>query len=139
MRPNFVHSHLLGSGPPPPSRSRLLRLPTGLAPYTHETHKSCARTCGPIVQEVLQGLRPGPASDAFRESFLAIPCVSDPIPSDLYVEAAGIYRHGRRKGVTIRSATDCLIAAIAIRNGIPVWRRDRDFEAIAGFTALETA
>jgi hypothetical protein len=95
-------------------------------------------TCGPVVQEVLQGLRAGPVSDAFRDGFLAIPRVSDPVPLELYVAAADIYRQGRRKGLTIRSATDCLIAAIAIRNGIPVWHRDRDFEAIARFTALET-
>jgi len=30
-------------------------------------------TCGPVVQEILQGLRPGLASEAFREAFLAIP------------------------------------------------------------------
>jgi hypothetical protein len=95
-------------------------------------------TCGPVVQEVLQGLRAGPVSDPFRDGFLAIPRVGDPVPLELYVAAADIYRQGRRKGLTIRSATDCLIAAIAIRNGTPVWHRDRDFEAIARFTALET-
>ncbi len=95
-------------------------------------------TCGPVVQEILQGLRPGLASDAFREAFLAIPVLSDPIPLALYLSAAEIYRQGRRKGLTIRSSVDCLIAAIAIRNAVPVWHRDRDFEAIARFTPLET-
>jgi predicted nucleic acid-binding protein len=33
---------------------------------------------------------------------------------------------------------DCLIAAIAIEHQVPVWHRDRDFTAIARFTALET-
>jgi predicted nucleic acid-binding protein len=32
-----------------------------------------------------------------------------------------------------------LIAAIAIENAIPVWHRDRDFEAITRFTPLESA
>jgi predicted nucleic acid-binding protein len=41
--------------------------------------------------------------------------------------------------MTIRSSADCLIAAIAIANSIPVWHRDRDFSAIAKFTALETS
>jgi predicted nucleic acid-binding protein len=94
-------------------------------------------TCGPIVQEVLQGLRPGPRSDAFREAFLAIPVVGDPIPLDVYISAADIFRLGRRRGVTIRSSVDCLIAAIAIDRGIPVWHRDRDFASIARFTELE--
>ena len=96
-------------------------------------------TCGPIVQEVLQGLRPGSQSDAFREAFLAIPVLSDPIPLDLFVSASDIYRHGRTKGFTIRSSLDCLIAAIAIENRTPVWHRDRDFTAIARYTALRVA
>jgi predicted nucleic acid-binding protein len=94
-------------------------------------------TCGPVVQEILQGLRPGLASEAFREAFLAIPVLSDPIPLALYLSAAEIYRQGRRKGLTIRSSVDCLIAAIAIRNAVPVWHRDRDFEVIGRFTPLE--
>ena len=95
-------------------------------------------TCGPIVQEVLQGLWPFPESDAFREAFLAIPVLSDPIPLALFLSAADIYRQGRRRGLTIRSSVDCLIAAIAIENRVPVWHRDRDFTAIARYTALET-
>ena len=95
-------------------------------------------TCGPIAQEVLQGLRPGVQSDAFRQAFLALPVLSDPIPLHLYLAAADIYRVGRRKGITVRSSVDCLIAAIAIENVVPVLHRDRDFGAIARFTALET-
>ncbi len=96
-------------------------------------------TCGPIVQEVLQGLRPGRQSDGFREAFLAIPVLSDPIPLSLFVSAGEIYRQGRQRGVTIRSSVDCLIAAIAIENGVPVWHRDRDFTAIARYTGLKVA
>ena len=93
--------------------------------------------CGPIVQEVLQGLKSGPAADAFRESFLALPVLSDPVPLDLFLDAAQIYSQGRRIGLTIRSSVDCLIAAVAIRNSAPVWHRDRDFDAIARYTSLE--
>jgi predicted nucleic acid-binding protein len=96
------------------------------------------RTCGPILQEVFQGLRPGRASEAFRESFLAIPRLCDPLTWDIYAEAAEIYREGRRRGYTIRSSMDCLIAAIAIENDVTVWHRDRDFEDIARFTRLKT-
>jgi predicted nucleic acid-binding protein len=95
-------------------------------------------TCGPILQEVLQGLRPGATSDAFRSAFEAIPLIGDPIPARLFLLAADIFRQGRRRGLTIRSSIDCLIAAIAIENGVPVWHRDRDFDSIAKFTALET-
>jgi predicted nucleic acid-binding protein len=94
-------------------------------------------TCGPVAQEVLQGLRPGLQSDAFRTAFLAIPVVGDPVPLAVYLSAADIYRQGRKRGITIRSSKDCLIAAIAIDQGIPVWHRDRDFRVIARYTGLE--
>jgi len=95
-------------------------------------------TCGPILQEVLQGLRDDPASEVLRDGLLALPLLSDPLPIALFLTAAEIYRLGRRKGYTIRSSTDCLIAAIAIENGVPVWHKDRDFEAIARYTSLRT-
>jgi hypothetical protein len=95
-------------------------------------------TCGPILQEVLQGLRDDPASVVLREGLLALPVLSDPLPIALFLSAAEIYRLGRAKGYTIRSSTDCLIAAIAIENGVPVWHKNRDFEAIARYTSLRT-
>jgi predicted nucleic acid-binding protein len=93
-------------------------------------------TCGPVVQEVLQGLPDHPASKAVREGLLALPVLSDPLPIALFESAAEIFRLGRAKGYTIRASTDCLIAAIAIENGVPVWHKDRDFEAIARYTSL---
>jgi hypothetical protein len=95
-------------------------------------------TCGPVVQEVLQGLPDHPASKAVREGLLALPVLSDPLPIALFESAAEIFRLGRAKGYTIRASTDCLIAAIAIENGVPVWHKDRDFEAIARYTSLRT-
>jgi predicted nucleic acid-binding protein len=93
-------------------------------------------TCGPVIQELLQGLRDDPASSILRRDILAIPRISDPVPLATFVEAAEIYRLGRQKGFTIRSSVDCLIAAIAIENNVPVWHRDRDYSAIARFTSL---
>lgn len=93
-------------------------------------------TCGPVVQEVIQGLRTGPDADEFRLSLLALPCLCDPIPRSVYTQAAEIYREGRRRGYTIRSSYDCLIAAIAMASGAAVWHRDRDYKNIAKFTPL---
>lgn len=95
-------------------------------------------TCGPVVQEVLQGLRDDPRSDVLREAFLSLPVLSDPLSLGLFLEGAEIFRQGRAKGYTIRSSTDCLIAAIAIQNKVPVWHKDRDFETISRFTSLRT-
>lgn len=94
-------------------------------------------TCGPVVQEVLQGLRSTQRAVAFRNAFLALPVLSDPLPVSLFLAAADLYRVGREKGRTIRSSADCLIAEVAIKNRVPVWHRDRDFDAIASFTSLQ--
>jgi len=93
-------------------------------------------TCGPVVQEVLQGLRPHELAGPFQNSFLAIPHIGLPVTLDLYLRAADIYRMGRNKGYTIRSSIDCLIAAIAIEYQVPVWHYDRDFPLIARYTSL---
>jgi hypothetical protein len=94
-------------------------------------------TCGPVVQEILQGFADPRSYAFFRERLLAFPRLSDPLPVERFLEAAHIYREGRAKGYTIRSAADCLIAAIAIDNDVPVWHRDRDFTAIARYTPLK--
>jgi hypothetical protein len=93
-------------------------------------------TCPPVVQEILQGFSDRTSYQVFEERLLAFPCLSEPVPLDLYVKAAAIYREGRRRGYTIRSAADCLVAAIAIEHSVPVWHRDRDFNTIARYTAL---
>ena len=93
-------------------------------------------TTGPIFQEVLQGMRADHKRIWFKQLFLAIPRLADPVPLRCYLEASEIYARGRRQGYTIRSSTDCLIAAIAIENNVPVWHSDRDFSAIARFTSL---
>ena len=93
-------------------------------------------TCGPVLQEVLQGMLDVPASEIFRQGLLKLNRLDDPLPVEAFLEAAEIYRSGRRRGYTIRSTVDCLIAAIAIRNGVTVWHKDRDYGTIARYTAL---
>ena len=94
-------------------------------------------TCGPVIQEVLQGFADTEALPTFRKRLLSFPCLGDPTPVELFLKAAEIYREGRRKGYTIRSATDCLIAAIAMEHDAAVWHRDRDYTTIARFTTLK--
>ena len=103
-----------------------------------EEHLPLLATCPPVLQEIVQGLRPGAESETFRHVILAIPVLGDPLSLSTFLAAADIYRQGRRKGFTIRSSVDCLVAAIALEHKVPVWHRDRDFAAIARFTALET-
>jgi predicted nucleic acid-binding protein len=91
--------------------------------------------------DLLAGTRQaGDAGDSLgvaRRPLLALPRVSDPVPLATFLHAADIYRLGRRKGYTIRSSTDCLIAAIAVENSLPVWHCDRDFSLIARYTSLD--
>lgn len=92
--------------------------------------------CPPVIQEVLQGLRDIPGRARFEQRFLALPCIGAPAALSTFLHAADISRLGRKTGITVRSSVDCLIAAIAIENRVPVWHRDRDFGAIARYTAL---
>jgi predicted nucleic acid-binding protein len=59
-------------------------------------------------------------------------------PSD-FEAGARIYRSCRKGGETIRKLTDCVIAAVAMRNGAAVLARDGDFTAIARHVELELA
>ena len=54
-------------------------------------------------------------------------------------DAASIYRTCRRAGESVRALNDCLVAAIAIRNDVPVLHSDRDYDVIARYTDLQVA
>jgi len=58
---------------------------------------------------------------------------------DAWEQAARIYRICRRAGFTPRSQLDCLVAAVAIREDVPVIHADRDFDQIARHTPLRVA
>ena len=47
-----------------------------------------------------------------------------------------VFHACRADGHPIRSLNDCLIAAVALRVGLPVGHRDADFERIAAVTGL---
>jgi len=65
--------------------------------------------------------------------FTALPAAS---PAD-HELAAELYRAARRAGETVRSLIDCLVAAAALRLGVPVLARDRDFEVLARVSPLQ--
>ena len=52
-------------------------------------------------------------------------------------EAIELYRRSRQAGLTPRSSVDCLIAACALRHGLTVVHRDRDFSDLARISSLE--
>ncbi len=48
-----------------------------------------------------------------------------------YAEAARMYLKLRKKGVTVKSTMDCLVARIAIENGLFLLHNDKDFTRIS--------
>jgi len=50
--------------------------------------------------------------------------------------AAAFYRAARSQGVSIRRTSDCLIAAVCVREGLPLLHSDKDFDRLAGVTSL---
>ncbi|MFZ0256548.1 MAG: PIN domain nuclease [Gammaproteobacteria bacterium] len=84
-----------------------------------------------IFQEVLQGAA---STKGFTklQTYLATQRfyhATDPVQS--YRHAARIYFRCRRKGITIRSTIDCLIAQISIEHGLALIHNDSDFIQMA--------
>lgn len=94
-------------------------------------------TCLPVVQEVLQGFGDERAFTAARDAMHALPIVESPLRAEVFDEAVRLYRAARRAGYTVRSGVDCLIAACALRHGLTVLHRDRDYDTLARVSALD--
>ncbi|WP_219413921.1 type II toxin-antitoxin system VapC family toxin [Pseudonocardia nigra] len=87
-----------------------------------------------VLTEILQGLR---ESAVKRVEFrLAVFPVLQLRGLGDFRRSASIYRASRARGVTIRRTTDCLIAAVCIREGVPLLHDDRGFDAIAAVSEL---
>ena len=93
-------------------------------------------TTGIIVTEILAGLR---NEDTFRQIKTELSHLYhvDPRYPETYISTANIYRKGRSSGITIRKMIDCLIAQVAIENGLFLLHDDEDFIKIAAFTDLK--
>jgi predicted nucleic acid-binding protein len=91
-----------------------------------------------VVMEVLAGARDDANREELRKMLYGCSFLQVDGPAD-YEQAAEIHRACRRGGETVRKLTDCLIAAVAIRNGVELLQRDGDFETIARHTALQLA
>jgi len=94
-------------------------------------------TCLPVIQGVLQGFRDEQAYRIARDAMLALPIIEASLGVSLVEEAVGLYRMARKQGLTVRSSVDCLIAACALRHGLTVLQRDRDYPQLAKVSALQ--
>jgi predicted nucleic acid-binding protein len=91
-----------------------------------------------VVMEVLAGARDDTERDVLRRMLYGCRFLAVDGPAD-YEQAAEIYRACRRGGETVRKLTDCLIAAVAIRNEADLLQLDADFPAIARHAPLRLA
>ena len=105
-----------------------VRLRTGL-------ERDDLATTDVVLMEVLAGAR----DDRHRERLRAMLRRADFVPTEGpqdYEDAAELYRICRHRGGTVRALTDCLIAVVALRAGLPVLHSDSDFTTIARHTKL---
>jgi len=84
-----------------------------------------------IYQEILQGSESEQRFNQFRDYFKELTFYQPKDITESYAQAAYLYFSCRRKGITIRSTIDCLIAQTAIDNDLILLHSDKDFERIA--------
>jgi hypothetical protein len=86
-------------------------------------------TCGFVVSEVFQGFHKGKEVDRLSSLFRNLTFL-EPVGIDFYFRAADLYRALRRRGKTIRSTIDCMIAVLAEEHACSILARDRDMDTI---------
>ena len=90
-----------------------------------------------IYQEVLQGAKSEKEYAGLKKYLSSQRFFHPKDPIKTYAKAAGIYFRCRKKGITVRSTVDCMIAQIAIESELLLLHNDRDFEAMAAVAALK--
>ena len=90
-----------------------------------------------ILQEILQGLR---TEQDFLKTMNILKSfnILDADWQDRSVEASKLYFELRKKGITIRKSTDCLVAAVAIWYDFLLVHNDTDFDKITPYCSLRT-
>lgn len=88
-----------------------------------------------IYCEVLQGIRDEATARQIRGILQAFPILRVR-GLRTFEHAAAIYRTCRKRGLTIRSTIDCVIAATCIEAGAELYHNDRGFDAIASLHDL---
>lgn len=88
-----------------------------------------------IFTEILQGIKSDREYQAIKDYLLEFPMYR-PKGIETYLNAARIYRDCRKKGKTVRSTVDCIIAAICIENDLTLLHKDSDFDLIEACTGL---
>lgn len=86
-------------------------------------------TTGIIVQEILNGIRLRKERAVIKDELTRFVLIMPSLTT--HVQAAEIFDGCRKKGITIRSLVDCLIASLAMEYDLPVLENDRDYTHIS--------
>jgi len=91
-----------------------------------------------ILTEILRGIPHDKEYQMVKRQLNSFPCLTAKAPRT-FVHAADLYRRCRKKGVTIRSTVDCLIAAVCLEHETALLHHDSDFTQLAKHTGLKIA
>jgi len=92
--------------------------------------------CPVIYQEILQGIRDDKHFEEIKFILHQFPMINIDL-MDVTNYAVNLYRHLRKKGITIRKSVDCLIASYAILANMSLLHNDNDFTQIAKESKLK--
>jgi predicted nucleic acid-binding protein len=90
-----------------------------------------------IYQEVLQGAKSEKEYRLLKKYLETQRFYHPKDPVESLAKAAKIYFDCRRKGVTIRSTIDCIIAQTAIEHDLFLLHNDSDYDAMASVIPLK--
>lgn len=84
---------------------------------------------GIIFQEILTGIKAKKEREKVRAELEHFVLVNPSLGT--HIQAAEIFDGCKKKGFTIRSTIDCLIAAVALEYGLTVLENDKDYSFIS--------
>lgn len=90
----------------------------------------------PVMMEFIGGTRSSTHERAARRLFARFHHLAFDTPVDFHL-ATRIYRRCRARGITPRGFVDCMITAVAFRNGATVLAHDLDLARICTAVGIE--
>ncbi len=93
-------------------------------------------TTGIIVQEILTGIKEKKDRTKVRKELDHFILLNPTL--DTHIQAAEIFDACRKKGFTVRSIIDCLIASLTLEYDLTLLENDKDYSLISRVLPLKT-
>jgi predicted nucleic acid-binding protein len=100
----------------------------------HLEAQDCIHLLGPILQELLDGIKEPRQFDILRDYLTPFPLIE--LTREDFIEAARLRNGCRSKGIQA-SPTDFLISAVCILRNYPLLTADNDFNYIASHCKID--